>query len=249
VIIWVCGVFFSEFKVYIKVRQDYLTSAEHRLRASATTILVSAVPSKWLTAEALRGLYGIFPGGIRNIWVNRNFGELLDKIHQRDAIFKQLECAQTELLRAAKRAQKKQLENGKKKARKESNNRGEAKEEIAQKLKDENADAQVLAQSEGARVGGTCLPHTVNEVIEERVRNGERTFKMPIIGDDFTAVKKGFENVGQAGKSFIQNVGEGVNNQVETTSGFVQLNSPQTPDDNMYDQYGRYHGAASAYGA
>lgn len=33
VIIWVCGVFFAELRVFVKVRQDYLTSAEHRLRA------------------------------------------------------------------------------------------------------------------------------------------------------------------------------------------------------------------------
>ncbi|KAF4624952.1 hypothetical protein G7Y89_g13212 [Cudoniella acicularis] len=71
VIIWVCGVFFAELRVYIKVRQDYLTSAEHRLRASATTVLVSAIPKKWLTEEALAGLYDVFPGGIRNIWINQ----------------------------------------------------------------------------------------------------------------------------------------------------------------------------------
>jgi hypothetical protein len=57
----------------------------------------------------------IFHSGIASfdcIWINPNFSELLDKIHQGDAIFKQLEFAQTELLRAAKRAQKKQLEKG-----------------------------------------------------------------------------------------------------------------------------------------
>jgi hypothetical protein len=26
--------------------------------------------------EALDGLYDVFPGVIRNIWINRNFGEL-----------------------------------------------------------------------------------------------------------------------------------------------------------------------------
>lgn len=103
VIVWVCGVFFSELRVYIKVRQDYLTSAEHRLRASATTVLVSAIPSKWLTHEALAGLYDVFPGGIRNIWINRNFDELLEKIHQRDKLFLQLEGAETELIRLAKK--------------------------------------------------------------------------------------------------------------------------------------------------
>jgi calcium permeable stress-gated cation channel len=265
-IVWVCGVFFSELKVYIKVRQDYLTSAEHRLRASATTILVSAIPSKWLTTEALGGLYDVFPGGIRNIWINRNFGELLDKIHQRDAIFKQLESAQTELVRAAKRAQRKQLEKDEKKARKESRRHRETKEEKAQKLKNEDADAQILAQSGGVSAGDPHqVPHNVDEAMEEeeeRARNEKHgrkgTFKIPIIGSGLAAVeqglKKGFGEAGQAGDTVIggaRNVGKGLNNQVETTNGFVHLNSPQTPDDDMYDQYGRYrgHDSASPYGA
>jgi hypothetical protein len=44
VVVWVCYVFFAELKVYIRVRQDYLTSPEHRLKASATTVLVGAIP-------------------------------------------------------------------------------------------------------------------------------------------------------------------------------------------------------------
>lgn len=71
VIVWVCAVIFSEMRVYIKVRQDWLTSAEHRLRASANTVLVSSIPEKWLSEEALRGLFDVFPGGIRNIWLVR----------------------------------------------------------------------------------------------------------------------------------------------------------------------------------
>lgn len=57
VILWVCGVFFSELKVYVKIRQDYLTSAEHRLRASAaarsrlgesgSSVVVDGGPLRW----------------------------------------------------------------------------------------------------------------------------------------------------------------------------------------------------------
>jgi calcium permeable stress-gated cation channel len=56
--------------------------------------------------------------------------------------------------------------------------------------------------------------------------------------------------VERASTTFIRgarNVSKGLDNLVETTSGFVQLNSPQTLDDDMYDQYGRYRGD-SAYG-
>lgn len=70
-IILCCYMFYTELKVYIRLRQAYLTSPQHRLRASATTVLVTAIPRKWLTVKMLLGLYDVFPGGVRNIWVNR----------------------------------------------------------------------------------------------------------------------------------------------------------------------------------
>lgn len=71
VVVVFCYMFYYELRAYIRLRQAYLTSPRHRLRASATTVLVSSIPKKWLTAEALVGLYDVFPGGIRNVWINR----------------------------------------------------------------------------------------------------------------------------------------------------------------------------------
>ncbi|KAK2932118.1 hypothetical protein FoTM2_006575 [Fusarium oxysporum f. sp. vasinfectum] len=124
VIIWVCWVFFIELKVYIKVRQDYLTSAEHRLRASATTVLVNSIPAKWLSEDALRGLFDVFPGGIRNIWINRDLSPLLDKVKERNEIHAQLESAETDLIKAAKKAQLKQAKAAEKKERKREEAQG-----------------------------------------------------------------------------------------------------------------------------
>jgi len=64
---WIFFVVYQELKGYIRVRQAYLTSAQHRLRASATTVLIRSIPRKWLTVEGLGGLYDVFPGGIRNM--------------------------------------------------------------------------------------------------------------------------------------------------------------------------------------
>ena len=66
-----CYTFFQELRGYIRLRQAYLTSPQHRLRASATTVLVTSIPSKWLSVENLLNLYDVFPGGVRNIWINR----------------------------------------------------------------------------------------------------------------------------------------------------------------------------------
>lgn len=102
---WVFFVVRKELRGYIRVRQSYLTSPQHRLRASATTVLITSIPRKWLTYEALNGLYDVMPGGIRNIWINRDFDELDQKIQQRDMFAKKLESAETNLIRNAKRKQ------------------------------------------------------------------------------------------------------------------------------------------------
>ncbi|KAK5038730.1 hypothetical protein LTR16_011880, partial [Cryomyces antarcticus] len=105
VVVYVCYVLYTELRGYIRLRQAYLTSPQHRLRASATTVLVTSIPRKWLTVEALDGLYDVFPGGLRNIWINRNYDELNEKVEVRKAYAKQLEAAETELIRKAKTQQ------------------------------------------------------------------------------------------------------------------------------------------------
>ena len=63
VIVYTCFVLFDELRKYVRLRQAYLTSPQHRIRASATTVLVTAIPTKWCTLEALDALYDIYPGG------------------------------------------------------------------------------------------------------------------------------------------------------------------------------------------
>ncbi|RFU74844.1 hypothetical protein TARUN_7413 [Trichoderma arundinaceum] len=164
VVIWVCTVFFFEMRAYIKVRQDYLTSAEHRLRASATTVLVNSIPSKWLSEEALSGLFDVFPGGIRNIWINRDLTSLLDKVNLRNSIHAKLEAAETELIRAAKRAQLKKRDAEEKKQRKALSR----KEKVTRQA-EEDAEAKRLANSgEGTNDGKQHhVPHTVAEGVRE----------------------------------------------------------------------------------
>ncbi|KAL7915998.1 hypothetical protein GGI35DRAFT_473313 [Trichoderma velutinum] len=164
VVLWVCGVIFFEMRAYIKVRQDYLTSAEHRLRASATTVLVNSIPSKWLSEDALSGLFDVFPGGIRNIWINRDLTSLLDKVNLRTKIHAQLEAAETELIRAAKKAQLKKRNAEEKKQRK-----GLSKQEKADRQAEEDAEAKRMANSgEGTNDGKQHhIPHTVADGVRE----------------------------------------------------------------------------------
>ncbi|KAL3426905.1 hypothetical protein PVAG01_00414 [Phlyctema vagabunda] len=264
VIIWVCVVFFAELRVYVKVRQDYLTSAEHRLRASATTVLVSAIPKKWLTHEALAGLYDVFPGGIRNIWINRNFDLLLEKIKLRDEIFRKLESAETELIVSAKKAHVKQLKKDKK-AEKGAGTRQATKEQAAKELAKANADAERMAQSGGLSLGDH-QGHTIDDVIDDQEQlpkeqdptKDERrgAFKIPVLGGGLRAMGQGLDavthgiqdvgrNVGNAGNTVVGGVREAardLDDQIETTNGFVTFDRRESMASE-FDRYGRYIGS------
>ena len=265
VICWVCGVFFNELRVFIKIRQDYLTSAEHRLRASATTVLVSSIPKKWLSEEALRGLYDVFPGGIRNIWVNRDFSSLLAKIHNQNLLTRTLENAETELIRKAKKAQKKQMEKEEKANANKAKTKSATKEDKAEQMRREDEKAQELARSGGVSAGDPHqVPHTVDDVLDEeedRHRKDEHVhagphqrkglFKIPVVGGGLAAVGQGIGAVGQGvgrglgvvGDTVIggtRNIGRDLDNTVETTNGFVEVDSRSLPDTDVYDHYGRH---------
>ncbi|PKY01335.1 DUF221-domain-containing protein [Aspergillus campestris IBT 28561] len=159
VVVYVCAVFFDELRGYIRLRQAYLTSPQHRLRASATTVLVTAIPERWLSVDALDSLYDVFPGGIRNIWINRNFDDLNEKVKERDALALRLEAAETELVIKCKRAQLKQAKAAAKKE-------GKSAAEVQKKEK-EAADrkASRLAMEAGISSGDPHQAHTLNEVL------------------------------------------------------------------------------------
>ncbi|KAH8659407.1 hypothetical protein BGZ61DRAFT_370499 [Ilyonectria robusta] len=161
VVVWVCSVFFLELRAYIKVRQDYLTSAEHRLRASATTVLINSIPSKWLNQEALQGLFDVFPGGVRNIWLNRDLSKLLKKTSLRDKTHLRLESAETDLIKAASNSQVNKRSNIHAKQHK-TLIKSSTKEEMAvrQGLEDEETMRKaVIANSRNMYPGSTNARH------------------------------------------------------------------------------------------
>ncbi|KAI1409655.1 DUF221-domain-containing protein [Hypoxylon sp. FL1857] len=243
VIIWVCGVFFTELRVYIKIRQDWLTSAEHRLRASATTVLVSGIPDKWLTEEALKGLFDVFPGGLRNVWLTRDLTHLLDKISKREQIHLQLEEAETELIRMAKKAQLKKREHDEKQARKASKSHRPTKGEKLERQKREDDAAKMQAEGgQGLSSGDRHeVPHNLGDA-EAEVETGARrdSITRPSTGHSVAAgfsrltegIGKGVNVVGKTGQEIFggaRNITHGIDNQIETTNGFVAIGPPQGP--------------------
>ena len=101
VTVFMCHIIYGELLVYVRVRQAYFTSSQHRLQVSANTILVTDIPQGLLSTVALTNLYSVFPGGIHTIWINRDVSKLSKKIQQRRKIVSTLEAAETKLMTTA----------------------------------------------------------------------------------------------------------------------------------------------------
>jgi hypothetical protein len=265
VVVWVCFIFFNELRGYIRVRQAYLTSPQHRLRASATTVLVTAIPKKWMTVEALDGLYDVFPGGIRNIWINRNFDDLSEKVHKAQEAALELEAAETKLIRLAKKNQLEKKKKDEKKARKEAGRKKQTKEELAQEQAEADAKAQQVAAGQGVSSGDRHeVRHTVDDALDEEDKDPEAHDGsdhedehpehhdmfggVPIFGKGLKTFGQGIgqgvgimgAGVGKAGKTLfggVKHVGDDIDNQIETTNGFQQI------DDNRFSMNGLSNGA------
>ncbi|KAF7194369.1 hypothetical protein HII31_04402 [Pseudocercospora fuligena] len=212
-ILWTFYIVFKELRGYIRVRQAFLTSPQHRIRASATTVLVTGIPRKWLTMEALSGLYDVFPGGIRNIWINRNYDELNDKVKYRDKIARSLEDAETVLI---KNCRKKHIEAEQKKAKEDGKKK--SKEEKRQDKAEEDAAAERMAQSEGVSAGenheiSQGLQDTLEEE-EQQHANFDKRRRNPfgLVGEGVNAVGHGFKDVGKGIGKFGDRVVGGVDN-------------------------------------
>ncbi|CAK7567038.1 MAG: hypothetical protein SEPTF4163_004996 [Sporothrix epigloea] len=250
VVVWVCFVFYNELRIYIKVRQDYLTSAEHRLRSSANTVLVSGIPNKWLTDAGLRGLFDVFPGGIRNIWLTRDYTKLLNKVRKRDAIHKSLEAAETDLIRNAKRAQLQHRKKEDKAARKVQKTKNETKAERIQRERNEDARARQMAEAEGGVSSGNKNVPQIDGAVDISGRSSsdnddsqdlkrERSdsgFNVGNIGTGFAKMGLGlkgrFEKAGQGLVGGAKNFQQGVDNQLEQTNGFEFVPTSNNNDTN-----------------
>ena len=159
VIVYVCYVIFQELRYYVRMRLQYLTTPQHRLRASATTVLITGIPPAFQSVKALDELYDVFPGGIRNIWLNRNYDELSDKVKWRNRLALRLEQAETTLIQKAFKTYMKRRD----RETKEAGQRLTRKAKNEQRLEDDRRASQ-MAEGSGTRTGN---PHQVKHTVWE----------------------------------------------------------------------------------
>ena len=157
---------FHELRAFVRIRQDELTSHEHRYTVRATTILVTSIPENFLSVETLKQMFSVFPGGVKNVFINRDCSELLEQIEERDKIAKMLESAETDLIVMANKIEKKAKAKKAKEAKK--NGTTEALEA------ESNTDAVETAFQEGP--GSECL---VDKYVPKKKRP---THRLPLAG-------------------------------------------------------------------
>lgn len=56
---------------FVITRQQHLIERTHAKSVQANTILITGIPAKYLTQDALFKLYNNLPGGVKKIWINR----------------------------------------------------------------------------------------------------------------------------------------------------------------------------------
>lgn len=88
--IWVMRRFIASF---IKNRQEFLLSPEHRASAQARTILITGIPNDFLSERKLSNMYSHFPGGVARVWLNRDLQDMPDLFDQRLKACNKLEGA------------------------------------------------------------------------------------------------------------------------------------------------------------
>jgi len=113
-IAWTLYRIYLEKLNFIDVRQRFLTSPEHRLKASARTILVTNIPSEYRSREALEALYDVFVDNDDRsrltVWVNRDYGTLRALVNRRRNLRHALEKEELRILRVVNEQYQKETE-------------------------------------------------------------------------------------------------------------------------------------------
>ncbi|CAN6628174.1 sporulation-specific protein 75 [Trichomonascus vanleenenianus] len=93
--------FYKELKFFVRVRHDELLSKAHQLRASASTVYIKRLPEDYTSVAKINELFSLFPGGIRRVWINRDYSELTRLQLERDNVLNRLERAETQIAKHA----------------------------------------------------------------------------------------------------------------------------------------------------
>lgn len=108
---WTLYRIYQEKLHFIDVRQQFLATPEHRLKASGRTVLIQNIPSEYQSTEALKALYDVFVDNDDrsrlHVWVNRDYGPLRALVLRRRKLRHALEKEELRILRLVNKQQHK----------------------------------------------------------------------------------------------------------------------------------------------
>ncbi|KAJ2710328.1 phosphate metabolism protein 7 [Coemansia spiralis] len=110
---WVLRNIFLELQVYTRLRIWWLTHPRHADKVGASTIMVSPLPQALTDSDdRIRETFDIYPGGVRQVVVNRDCSELAELVEKRDGYAAKLEGLLTAYAAKNEKAHKKAAEKG-----------------------------------------------------------------------------------------------------------------------------------------
>ena len=106
---WTLYRIYREKLHFIDVRQQYLLAPEHRLKASARTVLVTNIPSEYRSKGALEAFYDVFVDNDDrsklHVWLNRDYGPLKALVMYQRNLRHSLEKEELKILRLVNKQQ------------------------------------------------------------------------------------------------------------------------------------------------
>ncbi|KAJ2528276.1 phosphate metabolism protein 7, partial [Coemansia sp. RSA 1937] len=105
---WVLRNIFVELQVYTRLRIWWLTNPSHAQKIGSSTIMVSSLPQALADSDKkLESTFDMFPGGVRQVIVNRNCSDLEEIVDERDKLAAKLEKLLTSYAATSEKLHKK----------------------------------------------------------------------------------------------------------------------------------------------
>ncbi|UZJ56134.1 hypothetical protein CBS101457_005454 [Exobasidium rhododendri] len=101
IVFWFIYVIRRFMAAFVKHRQDFLTDPKQAATAQARTILITGIPNDYLSVKKLTSMYSHMPGGVAQVWLNRDLLDMPDLFDQRLKACNKLEAAQSKLTKIA----------------------------------------------------------------------------------------------------------------------------------------------------
>lgn len=102
-ILFVCGIVHVELGRYVAMKRTVMTKMDHKLTAGARTVLFRGIPKEFTSEAKIEKMLNVLPGGVKKVWLNRDYQSLVDKIKERDVLLKRLEIILTQIVMECQR--------------------------------------------------------------------------------------------------------------------------------------------------